>query len=97
MRDNEPVSDIPTNGDARLMADAWTDRNAVHRNILLAQRELREARGRVLEAKTGEEIVAVLSYLKRVFLYLDRAHESCTAWTCREAEVSSGHRVHKAR
>ena len=97
MRDSEPVSDLPTNGDARLMADDWTDRNTVHRDILLAQHELREARGRVLEARTGEEVLAVLSYLKRVLCYLDRAHKSCAAWTNREADVSNGHRLQKAR
>ena len=69
-----------------------TDKQQVHHEIVLAQNELREARGRVLEASTESQILEIVTFLRRVGVYLERANQACAGWTTSYANKSSAAR-----
>ena len=65
------------------------DREQVYNQIVLAQNELREARGRVLEARSEYQVHEIVTFLRRVGVYLERADHACTCWTKSYAKTAS--------
>lgn len=82
MRDNEYDDKGRTQGSCSSGTQACADlRTTVHRHIVLAAHELREARGRALEARTAAQIGDIPSYLRRVRTYLSRANRLLEEWS----------------
>ena len=57
------------------------ERSEVFHEIVAAQQELLQARGRLLEATTDSDVAEVLASLDRVHHAVARAHEGCARWT----------------
>jgi hypothetical protein len=58
---------------------AKPDSRALYEEIAAAQQALTQARGRALEARSGEELAAVLACLRRVSIHVDDAVRKCVA------------------